>query len=291
MRFGCCGNLLASGPDRTGIETVEMLAEYGYDYIELPLAEMMDLSDADFAALKDRVAASGLRCEVCNNFFPARIRLTGPEADEQAIQTYLTAALARAGELGVSVIVFGSAGAKRVPEGTPMDQAYQQVLQVTRRAALEAQRYGITIVIEPVRMPDCNIINTFAEGVRLAQDAALPNVKVLIDFYHMVCEHESPQILLTYGPEYLRHVHFSYPNIPLLEGSRDPDHIRHLFEGELDRAGWWRTYPADSGEWDYGEFIHCLKACGYNGRVSLEAPVKDRAVQVRQALAFLKQNF
>ena len=77
MRFGCCGSLVAQNPDKTGVEIVEKIAQYGYDYIELPLAEMMQLSDADFAALCKRVERSGIRCEACNNFFPGRIRLTG----------------------------------------------------------------------------------------------------------------------------------------------------------------------------------------------------------------------
>ena len=75
MRFGCCGSLVAQNPDKTGVEIVERIAQYGYDYIELPLAEMMELSDADFAALCKRVERSGIRCEACNNFFPGRILL------------------------------------------------------------------------------------------------------------------------------------------------------------------------------------------------------------------------
>lgn len=291
MRFGCCGNLVASGPDKTGIEIVEKIAGYGYDYIELPLAEMMELSEAQFDALRERVAASGIRCEVCNNFFPAKVRLTGPDVDMALVRDYFSRALARAGKLGVSVVVFGSAGAKRVPAGFDMAQAFQQVVQVTREAGMEAQKYGITIAIEPVRLPDCNIINTFEEGVSLAKAVDLDNVKVLIDFYHMVCQHESPDILLRFGKEYLRHVHFSYPNIPVLNGTADPDQISQYFEGELDQRGWWRTYPSCREEWDYSGFISALKQIGYEGRVSLEAPVADFDAQARQALAFLKAEF
>lgn len=291
MRFGCCGSLVAQNPDKTGVEIVEKIAQYGYDYIELPLAEMMQLSDADFAALCKRVERSGIRCEACNNFFPGRIRLTGPDVDEQAIRAYYAKALERAATLGVKSIVFGSAGAKRVPEGFDMDRAYQQVVQVTRETGEAAAKYSITIVIEPVRMPDCNIINTFAEGVQLAKTVGLDNVKVLIDFYHMVCEKENPEVLRKYGKEYLRHVHFSYPSIPEIDGVHDPDNIRTIFEGELHRRGWWRTFPSCREEWDYTDFIQALKDCGYQGRVSLEAPVTDFDRQAQEALAFMKAEF
>ena len=150
---------------------------------------------------------------------------------------------------------------------------------------------AILLVIEPVRMPDCNIINTFAEGVQLAKTVGLDNVKVLIDFYHMVCEKETPEVLRKYGKEYLRHVHFSYPSIPEIDGVRDPDNIRTIFEGELHRRGWWRTFPSCREEWDYTDFIQALKDCGYQGRVSLEAPVTDFDRQAQEALAFMKAEF
>ena len=135
------------------------------------------------------------------------------------------------------------------------------------------------------------IINTFAEGVQLAKTVGLDNVKVLIDFYHMVCEKETPEVLRKYGKEYLRHVHFSYPSIPEIDGVHDPDNIRTIFEGELHRRGWWRTFPSCREEWDYTDFIQALKDCGYQGRVSLEAPVTDFDRQAQEALAFMKAEF
>ena len=282
---------MAAGPGKTGVEIVERIADMGYDYIELPLAEMMALSDEEFAALKARVAASGIRCEVCNNFFPSQIRLTGPEAELAAVERYFTAALARAAALGVSVVVFGSAGAKRVPEGFPKSQAMEQLVQITKAIAPVAEKHGITIAIEPVRMPDCNIINTFREGVALAEQVDHPNIKVLVDFYHLVCEAESPDVLLTYGKDNLRHVHFSFPNIPEIDGTVNPANIRTLSEGELHARGWWRTYPTRREEWDYTPFLDALKAIGYDGRVSLEAPVTDFDRQAEAALCFLKENF
>ena len=37
MRYGSSGNLTATQPNKTGIETIEKLKKFGYDYIELPL--------------------------------------------------------------------------------------------------------------------------------------------------------------------------------------------------------------------------------------------------------------
>ena len=55
MRFGCCLNMVATKPDKTGMEWIEKLAEYGFDYAELPIAQLMELSDGDFETLKKKI--------------------------------------------------------------------------------------------------------------------------------------------------------------------------------------------------------------------------------------------
>jgi len=62
MKFGICVNLLKKNPTDVGINYIERITEWGYDYIELPASEMMLLSDSDFLVLKDRVQGAGIPC-------------------------------------------------------------------------------------------------------------------------------------------------------------------------------------------------------------------------------------
>jgi D-psicose/D-tagatose/L-ribulose 3-epimerase len=266
MRFGCCSNMVAKGADGTGIEIIEKMAEYGFDYIELPLAQMTAFSDEQFAALKERVNNSKIRCETCNNLFPANIKLTGPAVDQKRIEAYYRSALKRAGELGVEFVVFGSGPAKNVPEGFPMEEGYQQVLNLLQEIALVARENNITIAIEPLRKIECNLINTFKEGCQLAKDVGSPHVRVLVDYYHLTQEQEPVQNILDLGKEYLVHAHFARN-----EGRVYPETM------EEDRA--------------YQPFIDALQAIGYEGRVSCEAYVEDFDRQAKQAILFFKDNF
>mgnify|MGYP000556237611 CR=1 FL=1 len=69
MKYGCCLNMIASKSDKTGIEHLRRLAMSGYDYVELPLAEIMDLSESQFNTLIiDELERYNIQCEVCNNF-------------------------------------------------------------------------------------------------------------------------------------------------------------------------------------------------------------------------------
>ncbi|MBC7320142.1 sugar phosphate isomerase/epimerase, partial [bacterium] len=208
MKFGCCGNMVAVEKDKTGIEIVEKLKEIGYDYIELSLAHISRLSDEEFEGLKTRLDASGLKCEACNNFFPPEIRLTGDQVDYKKIEEYLGLVLSRVNMLGVEVIVFGSGPAKMVPEGFPMEKAWQQLVELTKYISDLAEKYNVTIAIEPLRREECNIINRVSEGLRLVKEVSRGNVKLLVDFYHLRSEREDPSILKE-CKDHLRHVHFA----------------------------------------------------------------------------------
>lgn len=265
MKFGCCLNMISTKPDGTGAELIDSLAKIGFDYAELPLAEITGLSEENFERIRETLQRSGIRCECCNNFFSKTTRLTGAEADLESILAYVEKALKRANELGVSIVVFGSGGAKNVPAGFPIEQGYEQVVTLLKRIAPIASAYGVIIAIEPLRKAECNLINTFEEGCRLAKDVNDPTIRVLVDFYHMRIEQEPVQHILDLGKEYLRHVHFART------------------EG--------RVYPTSIEEDEYLPFINTLKSIGYNERISCEAYTDDFRSGAEKALKFFKENF
>ena len=106
-----------------------------------------------------------------------------------------------------------------------------------RIAAPIAAEHGITIVIEPLNKKEANIVLNGAEGLKLAREIDRPSVQLLIDYYHMALENESPDILLE-ARDMIRHTHIS--TVPA------------------------RTYPV-AVEPGYLPFFANLKAIGYAG--------------------------
>jgi len=261
MRIGYCTNLIATQTDGTGSEWIEKGQENGFDYVELPLAQMVDLNDKEFLSLKEKVGSSGLKCEACNNFFPASIRLTGNDVDYGKTEAYLDKALERAAQLGVKVIVLGSPKSKNVPEGYPMDKAWSQLVELLKTMDPLVRTRGITVVIEPLNKGESNIINTAAEGLQLAKAADRENIKLLIDYYHLVMERENPEIILDAG-SYIKHIHFANP------------------------AG--RVYPAEKVD-GYVRFMDLLKRIGYEERISIEAYSKDFCHDAKRSVKILRQ--
>ena len=261
MRLGCCGSMISPESDPIGIEIVEALAEMGFDYIELSLAGLMALPEAAFADVARRIEFSGIRCEACNNFFPARVRLTGAEANLLAAVAYATDAMDRAAHLGVRIIVFGSSGAKNVPFGFDLGVAWKQIVELLQNLGPLAAARGITIAIEPLNRRESNIVNLASEGLQLVRAVNHPHVQLLVDYYHLMMEGEEPEMVIAAGAA-LRHLHLARV---------------------LGRA--FPTQPND----DFGPFFQCLRQIRYTGRCSIEAYTHNFAAEAPPALRILQE--
>jgi D-psicose/D-tagatose/L-ribulose 3-epimerase len=261
MRFGCCGSMIAPAADPAGIAVIESMAEIGLDYIELSLAHLAALDEARFGDVARRLGRSGIPCEACNNFFPASIRLTGAEARLDAALEYARGAMDRAARLGVRVIVFGSSGAKNVPDGFDHRTAWKQIVELLQRLGPMADSRGMAIAIEPINRRESNIVNLAAEGLRLALEAAHPSVGLLVDYYHLAVEREDPAILADAASS-----------------------IRHLHVARV--AG--RRFPCAQESAGMSAFFNEIRRIGYSGRCSIEAYTDDFRADARRSLAYLR---
>lgn len=261
MRLGICGFLSGKNADGREFDFLSLARRAGFDYVEWPLSIVASLSEEEFSDAVRKLKASGMACEACNLFFPSTLRLTGAGVDHQAIRNYLEHALARAGQLGVQVVVFGSGGARRVPDGFPKEQAWVQLVEMLRSAGEFAQRLGIVIAIEPLNRDETNLILTAAEGFALARLVDHPSVRLLLDIYHMVKENEDFGVAQT-ARSWLAHAHFAEPK-------------RRTFPAVVDETG--------------RAFFEALIRSGYTGRVSLEAGYTDFEPESQQALKVMQE--
>jgi sugar phosphate isomerase/epimerase len=142
------------------------------------------------------------------------------------------------------VAVWGSAGSRNVAEGYSRDRAWTQIQDFLRLAGDVARGSGIVIAIEPLRKQESNIINSGAEALRLVRAVQHPNVKMIIDYYHLREENEDPQIVWEARDEIV-HFHFANP------------------QG--------RRWPRDPNEDPvYGRFFELVKKIQFHGGISIE---------------------
>ena len=261
MKIGVCGYLTGKNADGSEFDFLPAAYAAGFDYVEFPLSTVAGLEEEEFQHVLAQVRAGPIPVEACNMMFPGSLRLTGPASDPAAARAYLETAYRRAAELGAAVLVFGSAGARNVPAGFPLEQAWLQLVAMLRAAGPVAARHGLTVVIEPLNQAESNIIQTAAEGFTLAKLVEHPQVRLLVDYYHMARDGEDCGIIRTAGA-WVQHAHFADP------------------------AG--RAYPAEEKA-HFHDFFGALKDAGYTGRVSLEAGYADFAQDAPRAQAIMRK--
>ena len=263
MKLGYCVSMGAQDAAGIGYERIPLLKKLGFDYVELPLAQMMNMDEPSFVSGPLKMTKSyGLPCLRMNNFFPASIRLTGPEDDHDSALHYAQTAMERAVHLGASVIVFGSSGARNMPCGTPLKDGLDQLASFLSRLAPIAESLHITIAIEHLNKLESNIINRYSEGCALARHVNHKSIGTLLDTYHMSLAGE-PLINILDGGTLLRHVHVA----------------RTLG----------RSLPCPGDEERYGHVFETLHRIGYDGCISLEAFARqDFEVEAGMALNYLR---
>ncbi len=246
----------------TSLKNLATAKAAGFDYVEVSATEVAGLSDADFEKAAESATAIGLATPTSNLFLPATLKVTGPAIDRDQQTAYVTKAFDRLARLGVHLVVFGSGGARRIPDGFSRDEAGRQLVDFGRRAAALARPHDITIVVEPLRTAETNSINSATEGLALVETVNDPGFQLMIDFYHLASEHEDPGIVLR-AREHLRHLHLANPN--------------------------GRVFPISDGEFAYEPFFADLRAIGYKGRISIEATTQDLQADAPRAIALVRR--
>src|SRR5262249_61077088 len=137
-----------------------------------------------------------------------RLVVVRNEVRVAALYAFMEACLARCRKLGASIVVWGSAGSRKVPDGFSRELARQQIAEFLRMAGDIARRYEIVIAIEPLRRQESNILNSGAESLEMVRMVQHPNVRMIIDYYHMRAENEDPRIVETAKNEIV-HLHFA----------------------------------------------------------------------------------
>ena len=252
MQFGVC----ASPVDAPWIR------EAGADFIEAHVQQFLKPAQASW---RPAVARTDLPLPIAgyNCFFPGDLKLTGPNVNVEAIRDYARRACRRAAEMGSDFIVFGSGGARTIPDGWPRATAEEQFVEAVRLVGPLAADSGVTVLLEHLNCGESNILNSLPEGLDYLHRAGAPGIAMLCDLFHFALE-EEPLENLQGCRGLLQHVHIAEP------------------EGRV---------PPGPGGMDYRPFFAKLKSLGYDNRISVECNWKDMRAELGPALEFLRREW
>ena len=238
---------------------------YGYDYIETNCRAVADMDNDTLDKFKNIGIPVFAGCVFIG------LRVVGKEKNEAAINEYLSRLFYKADYLGMKYMVFGSSGARRMkPEdGISLEETRNQIADfLSNNVAPLCEKYGIRVVIEPLRPEECNVINTVPQAIEIAEKVGSKYIGVLADVKHMICSDDPLESLSGYG-KYLWHGHTSNP-FP------DPS---------LDKK---RIYPKPDDKFNQDDFFIPMMKAGVE-HISIEADLIDFDTDAPEALKVLNK--
>ena len=266
-RLGCCIPAASFAPQINGeyevtVDSVTENSRYtlgcGYDYVELTVGVVMSFSDEELATLRER----DLHIESANSFIPGKFSIIN---GGEELEAYAAEAIRKCALAGIKVIVFGSGAARRMPDGATEEEKLASVKRFLAHCNKYAEKYGVTIVIEPLQSGECNYINKVTEGASIARELGLSNIRSLADSFHMGLEKE-PFSVLSEVSDVLAHIHVA-ENVT-------------------------RTYPGKENDDTFlPEMARELKKTCYDGRISIECNFTDFKTEAPVAYEYLNKIF
>jgi len=252
--------------DALALATFEAVAEAGFDYVELPLSAIWNLLPSEVEKL--RQALQAIPCKACNIFFPGGLDIVGPEQNINGLKTYLEKMLPLAASLGAKTLVFGSGGARKIPEGQTREATWRQLRGVLDYMNGYAETAGVKISVEPLNLTETDMLNTYGDAVAISK--GLPNIATMIDSYHVATDGQTYDDVYE-NPDKLWHLHTAYPTGRMVPSPGDDMAL-------------------------YADFVKMVKTLGYDDKISVEGALRATEPQgikaeVKACLGVLKGMF
>ncbi len=225
------------------------IKSFGYDYVETQAVALSAFSEDEVDYLSRKLKEFDISLYSTNVLLPADKKIVGENVDYDDITNYIDHTFSVLSKLGVERVVFGSGGARKVPDNFNHDEAYKQLLKFIGICDEYAQKYNLIVVIEPLRSAETNIINSVLQANIIVLTNEFKNIKVLSDAYHMLADNEPFENLYSVKDN-LEHVHIA---------NRKRDYLTYH---EEDKALFTR-------------YFKILNDIGYKGGVSMEGNMHD----------------
>jgi sugar phosphate isomerase/epimerase len=248
-----------------GLEHDSVLYTSGYRYVVESINKLIsprNVSQEQF--IQNLAILRKLRSNVyaLNLFIPGDLKLVGPEVNEEAILVYAEQVLIRCQQAGVKMIVWGSGGARRVPDGFDREKANKQFADIAKQIAVKAKAHDVMLALENLNSTETNFITTAAEALAMVKRVDHPNFRLCIDIYHMLKENESPDVIEA-ASKYVVHCDIAE---------------------KLNRT------PPGVAKEDFRPYLKALKKIKYTGKIVIEGRWENLATQALPAYQYLQQQ-
>jgi hypothetical protein len=238
-------------------EAIERALHEGFSQVQLPVESVMGRVDMNWEKY-------GRVYEVFDSPLPKGVRVTERGFNVYTWTEYMNTALARIAGMGCRTLVWADGKARLLPvegETAVLKEQFYQFLFILGGIA---ERFGISLCLEPLSPKRTNFINSFPEAMECIGRVGARNIGLSVGIRTL---HEiSPSAGSVYEP--------------LLEYK---DRISHVHVEHPGNALQW-VAPRSADGITYGQFFSVLKKAGYRGIVTLPPDADGESLEYCRTL-------
>ena len=190
------------------------VAKLGFDILEISAVGLMEMSEAKIAEMRQVAKDEGIGLTAGLGFPPdSDLSSADPAVRKRGIELMgkMLPLLEKAGIDRVGGVIFAS---WPYDYNIPIDKpaAWARSVESMKTASGIAADNGVTLMCEVVNRFEHYMLNTAAEAVKFVKDVDKPNVKVMLDSFHMNIEEDFLGDALRSTGDLLGHFHIGECN-------------------------------------------------------------------------------
>lgn len=251
MKLGVC----------TDIKNAQKIKALGFEEIELSCGYIYELDRDKLDEIIQIKKQTGIKTSVVNCLMAGTAVKLFEEDGIEKSRLYLIELVKKLSLLQVKIVVFGSGGYRQIPDDVSHDVVVEKISEYLEMLCSIMDAYGITVVIEPLNKKECNVLTTTSESMEYIKKLNLPNLMLLVDYYHFELENEPVERIGEYK-NYIKHMHIATPVT--------------------------RAYMTADDDHNYSEFVNAISEVPVI--LSLEGKCEDFDQEIEKVAEFYKKT-
>ena len=214
MKFGTYYAYWEREWDADYVKYCEKVAKLGFDVLEIAMGGLVEKSPQEMKDIKQAAADNGIRLTGGIGLPAVYNRTSSDPAVRQRGYDYILRIFEAMDKTDVRKIGGNYYSHWPVDYTQPVDKAKEWDLAVKgiQEISGPAADYGITLMIEILNRFEHFLLNDAKEGVAFVKEVNKPNVKVMLDSFHMNIEEDNIAEAIRYTGDYLGHFHVGENN-------------------------------------------------------------------------------
>lgn len=233
------------------------LAKFGYDTIEIK----GEPKEFDVMEIRKLLRKYNLKASSIAGIYPwpSNRDLTHPETEmrEKAIQ-YVKESLDFAKDVEAPLLIVVPSPVAKTKPLSPISEEWERCVDSVKKCAKFAEEAGVMIALEPINRYEAYLANRGEQAIKMAEEVDSPNVKIMLDCFHMNIEEKDPAAAIRAAKDWLIHLHVTDSN----------------------------RQSVGRGHTNFASIMHALKEINFQGALTMEPlpPLHDPYIALTEGI-------